>query len=205
MDPKIRKIASVIIGVILAIVLIIAGFKIIQTVFIKAADVEPRDVIVSEIGQNTAKVTWSTGEEAQAVIEYGTTPTALNFFSPEAQAVKSHSVDLTLLTPATTYYFQIRIGENKFDNGGVPWTFTTKDVEKTAQPTVPAGGSPTAVPTSINTSPSVTPVQSLEIPNSNTSCTEIDCEKIKAKLGEGCNTQDYFKCVRKLTPTTSTP
>jgi hypothetical protein len=146
------------------------------------------------------KISWATGVDTQAVIEYGTSPTALNFFAPEAQKGKNHSVDLTLLSPSSTYYFQVRIGDQKYDNGGVPWTFTTKGTE--ASQIVP---SPT--PTSSANQP--TPIQQLRIDDNTSGCNETDCAKIKEKLGKGCSTQDYFKCLRSLTPTeataTSTP
>ncbi len=187
------KIASIAIGTVIAILLLVMGFKVFQGVFTRAADYEPRDVVISDISQNSAKLSWATGVETQGVVEYGTTPTALNFFAPEAQKIKNHSLDLTLLSPGSTYYFQIRIGDKKYDNGGVPWTFTTKGTEKSVVPT--------AAPTQ-STAVKPTPVQTLQIPDGGTvACTETDCQKIKTKLGKGCSTQDYFRCIRKLTPT----
>jgi len=194
----ILKIASIFIGVLIFILLVYFGFRIFGS---RAADFEPKDVVISNIGQNSATITWTTGAETQGVIEYGTTPTALNFFAPESVQTKNHNVDLTLLSPSTTYYFQIRVNDKKYDNGGVPWTFTTKTVEKTAIPSP----SPTEIPSptpaiTVNTP---TPVQRLIIPNEGTPspvCDETDCAKIKEKLGKGCTTQDYFKCVLKLTP-----
>jgi hypothetical protein len=73
---------------------------------------------------------------------------------------------------------------------------------------------PQATPTSFSqsqskTSATPTPIQSLEIKTKPTntpivlSCNETDCAKIKEKLGKGCTTQDYFRCLRKLTPTQS--
>ena len=118
----------------------------------------------------------------------------MNFFAPEAVKEKSHTLDLTLLSPSTTYYFSVRIGDKKFDNGGVPWTFTTKSIEQSviAPTEAPVPTQPTAT--------QETSVQRLKI-DDNTSCTETDCEAIKTKLGKGCSTQDYFLCVNKLTPT----
>jgi hypothetical protein len=194
-----KKIGAVVIGLILFILIVILGFQVFGT---RAADVEPRDVVIADISQNSASVSWTTGVETQAVIEYGTSPTALNFFAPEATRTKNHKVVLTLLSPATTYYFQIRIGDKKYDNGGVPWTFTTKstqtnETESRLKPTE-ALNQPTASPT---------PVQVLEINNEDQPiptqavCNETDCEKIKLNLGKGCTTQDYFRCIRKLSPT----
>lgn len=187
-NPKLMKISSIGIGIAISILLIVMGFKVFSGVFTRAADFEPRDVVVSNIAENSAKLSWATGVETQGVVEYGTSPTSLNFFAPEPQKTKTHSVDLTLLSPNTTYYFQIRIGDKKYDNGGVPWTFTTKDTTKSAVPSPTPLTNPTAKPT---------PVQTLEIPTTGTPaqvCNETDCEKIKAKLGKGCTLQDYFKC-----------
>ena len=196
-NPKLTRIASIAIGVVIAIVLIIMGFRLFSTVFTRASDMEPRDVVVSDMTQNSVKVTWSTGIETQGVIEYGTSPTALNFFAPESTRSKSHQQELTLLSPNTTYYFQIRVGDKKYDNGGVPWTFTTRLTEG-SQIISPTPNTP--APTSAVTGP--TPVQSVDVPATSEiqGCNETDCAKIKTLLGKGCSTQDYFKCILKPTP-----
>ena len=211
----ILKIVSIMIGIIIFALFVYLGFRIFGT---QATDFQPRDVVISNISQNSATISWVTGVETQGVIEYGTTPTALNFFAPESVKTKNHSVDLTLLSPSTTYYFQIRINDKKYDNGGVPWTFTTKAVERTTtSPPTPNPVEETSLPTPTPNPTRLpdltpTPVQRLVIPNqtSSASCNETDCALIKEKLGKGCTTQDYFKCVLKLTPTgsltpTSTP
>ena len=211
-NQKIAKLSSIIIGVVIAVILGIFALNM-GGVFTRASDVEPRDVVISDITQNTAKISWTTGIETQGVVEYGTTPTALNFFAPEAARTKNHLIELTLLSPQTTYYFQIRIGDKKYDNGGVPWTFTTKGTE-----TQPSVVSPTVIipTTTIQSQPQITstptPIQSLEIKTKPTNtptafvCDETDCTKIREKLGKGCTTQDYFRCLKKLTPTpTSSP
>lgn len=188
----IKKAAAVIVGIAVFVGLVVGYFAIFGT---RAADFEPRDVIVSNIEKNSVRATWATGVETQGIVEYGTTPTALNFFAPEATKTKTHTTDLTLLSPNTTYYFDVRVGDTKYDNGGVPWTFTTKGAESSV-----------VGPTVLPTKPAVavtqpTPFQELKIPDGTEGCTETDCTLIKAKLGKGCSTQDYFKCVRKLTPT----
>jgi len=197
-NPVIKKISAIVIGIVLFIILLFLSFRIFGT---RAADFEPRDVVVSNIEKNSVTISWSTGVETQAIIEYGTSPTALNFFAPEATKEKNHTLDITLLSPSTTYYFVIRIGDKKYDNGGVPWSFTTKGVEK-SQPSIP---SPTKI--NIQNQPTPTPIQKLKIeeraPTQALSCNETNCEKIKEKLGKGCTTQDYFVCLKKLTPTTS--
>jgi len=199
---KVNKLAAILIGIVLAIGIIFGGVKVYQGIFAKADDVTPVDVVVSDINQNSVKVNWSTAQDTQGVIEYGTTPTALNFFAPEPLRTKTHSVDLTLLSPNTTYYFQIRVGENKFDNGGVPWTYSTKNTDKTLSadptPTV-AAVAPTSSPAKV--------IKSIDVSEGSSSvtvaCTETDCARIKEKIGKGCSTQDYFQCIFKLTPAAS--
>ena len=99
MNPKITKIAAIVVGIIIFIGLLILTFQLIGA---RAADSEPRDVVVSNIEKNSVKLSWATGADTQGVVEYGTTPTALNFFAPEATKGKTHSLDLTLLSPNTT-------------------------------------------------------------------------------------------------------
>jgi hypothetical protein len=188
-NPAVKKIAAIVIGIIIFVGLVFLYFSIFGT---RAADIEPRDVVVSNIEKNSVKASWATGVDTQGVIEYGTTPTALNFFAPEAEKGKTHTLDLTLLSPNTTYYFDIRVGDKKYDNGGVPWTFSTKGAEASVVST------PTAAPTESASKP--TPIQHLRI-DDNTSCNETDCAVIKTKLGKGCSTQDYFLCIKKLTAT----
>ena len=204
LSVKPAKILSIVIGVLISFLIIFMGFKLMQKVFTRASDTIPRDVVVSETTGNSAKVGWSTDQESQGVIEYGTSPTALNFYAPEASRTKIHTVDLTLLSPNTTYYFQIRIGDTKADNGGVPWTFSTKTNTNSQQQTaVPTSGvAPTVisvVPTMADGQPTVLPTQSVSIPNTDSSvaltCGETDCVKICQKLtaGTGCEMSDFIK------------
>lgn len=206
---KPAKILSIVIGVLISFLIIFMGFRLMQKAFTRASDTIPRDVIVSELTGNSAKVGWTTDQESQGVIEYGTSPTALNFYAPEASRTKVHLVDLTLLSPNTTYYFQIRIGDTKADNGGVPWTFSTKtntntnpntNNPQTVAPTsaiIPTAS--TVAPTTANNQPTALPTQSVSIPSADSStvltCGETDCVKIceKVKAGTGCEMSDFIK------------
>ena len=190
-NPAVKKFSAIVIGIVVFVGLVFLYFSIFGT---RAADFEPRDVVISNIEKNSVRTTWATGTDTQGVVEYGTTPTALNFFAPEATKGKTHSIDLTLLSPNTTYYFDVRVGDTKYDNGGVPWTFTTKGAESSV-------AAPTTAPTKAVSASQPTPFQKLQIPDGTEDCSETDCTKIKEKLGKGCSTQDYFKCVKKLTPT----
>ncbi len=138
------------IGILASLVVIVGGTLLFQTVFTKAADVVPRDLIINGITTSSAKVSWTTDQETQGVIEYGSTPTFFNLFAPEPQKTKSHTVEITLLSPGSSYYFQIRIGDTKYDNGGVPWTFATKTTNDAS-----LSGTPTAT---ISAAITITPV-----------------------------------------------
>lgn len=194
-NMKLSKVASIVIGIVLSVLILFVGFQLLQNVFTRAEDITPRDVVVSDMTQNAATITYTTNQETQGVIEYGTSPTALNFFSPEAQKTKTHSIELTLLSPNTTYYFQVRIGDQKFDNGGVPWSFVTRDLSKTSE----IKPSPTITPVP---SKQPTPIQRVVIPDSsdNLACGETECKKICEKLHNGCTTQDIIKaqCIGKI-------
>lgn len=179
--------AALITGIVLAIVLLIGGFFVLQTAGGRAADEEPRDVVVSDITNNSAKITFATGSRAQGVVEYGLSPTTLNLLAPESEPSTSHEVELTLLSEDTTYYFQISIGGKKYDNAGVPWTFSTSSSE--------AGSTNRAVPTLPTARP--TQARAVSTTTSPGSCTETNCEKIKLLLGKGCTTQDYVKCIKR--------
>lgn len=204
---KIIKISSIILGVILSILVVVVGFNLLQNVFTRASDIEPRDVLVSDKTENSAKITWTTGQEAEGVVQYGVSPTSLTSFGqPEEQRSTSHSVTLTLLSPNTTYYFQITSGGKTYDNGGVPWTFTTLDKKSGTVPSLSV--SPVVSPSPVSTTPRPSPAQTLQVPTTpsptSAGCAEAsgtDCAAIKTKLGKGCNTQDYFKCLNRTTPT----
>ena len=207
-----RKIAAGFVGIILSFVALFFGFKVFKGPFSRASDITPRDVVIREITESSAKIEWSTAIETQGVVEYGVSPSTLNFFAPESQRSKKHTIELTLLSPNTTYYFQIRIGDKVFDNAGVPWSFTTKSKQAQKEKLSP---SPTLTPTPTKTkqiTPTPTPYQSLQLgnPSPTTSqskksgnCNFTDCNEIKNNFGKGCTTQDYVKCIfkNKNTPT----
>jgi len=184
------KTPALITGIVLAFVLLIGGFMLVQGLPGRAADEEPRDVVVSEITTNSATISFATGSRAQGVVEYGLSPTTLNLLAPESEPSTSHEVELTLLSEGTTYYFQISIGGKKYDNTGVPWTFSTKSGDD-------------LIPTSSALRPTTRPTSSTRVvvTNSPSTCQETSCERIKLKLGNGCSTQDYVKCLKKAVPT----
>ncbi|MFW5703665.1 MAG: fibronectin type III domain-containing protein [Patescibacteria group bacterium] len=127
---KLTKITAIVIGLLIGIPLIVFGFLMSQGVFTRASGSAPDTVNIVRITSTSATVTWSTGQDTQGVIQYGTAPSQLNLVAPERTKTSVHRVELTLLKPSTTYYFVIKVGDTVFDNAGVPWSFTTKASEK---------------------------------------------------------------------------
>ena len=185
------KTPALIAGIVLSLLLLVGGFVLVQGLPGRASDEEPRDVIVSDITNNSAIISFATGSKAQGVVEYGLSPTTLNLLAPESEASTSHEVELTLLSEGATYYFQISIGGKKYDNAGVPWTFSTK--AEGASSSNGALVSPTRKPLS--------PTIRVLMTDGPSQCTETSCERIKLKLGKGCTTQDYVKCIKTRGPT----
>lgn len=140
----------VIFGVLLVVmVLVVLAVTQIRTFMSGAtSDVEPQAVsaVPGDDGKS-AVITWTSDKESISKIEYGTTAASLVLMAAETSAMTSHSVSLSSLRPATTYYYRIRIGDEVFDNGGIPYTFKTKaDVAAvvTAVPTIVSVASSTS-------------------------------------------------------------
>src|SRR3990167_6000542 len=73
---RLPRVVSIIIGIMLSVPVIVAGVYFVQKRFSTASDYMPHDVIISKIDSTKATVSWSTDQEVQAVIEYGTSPAA---------------------------------------------------------------------------------------------------------------------------------
>ncbi len=59
-------------------------------------------------GQTTADITWTTSQATTHLVEYGTAPTAYAASTLQSSTpVTSHTVSLTGLTEATTYYYRV--------------------------------------------------------------------------------------------------
>jgi len=104
-----------------------------------SADLAPKNVLgKGNDDGKSATITWTTDKEAMGVVEYGTTPASLLLRAPESSQSTSHSIVLTPLKVGTNYYFRIRVGEEVFDNNGIPYSFKTKAavIEPTQIPTV---------------------------------------------------------------------
>ncbi len=149
-----------------------------------SADLTPKNVLGKGNGDGkSATITWMTDKEAMGVVEYGTTPASLLLRAPESSQSTSHSMVLTPLKAGTNYYFRIRVGEEVFDNNGIPYSFKTITavIEPTQIPTI------AVLPTVIVASESGT----------------AECNRTTDYNKDGViNSLDYISCI-KTGPTTS--
>jgi hypothetical protein len=139
-----------------------------------AAGSEPKNVLAQLGGDGkSATVTWTTEKEVEAVVEYGTTPASLLLRSIEPNSATDHKVVLTPLKSGVNYYFRIRVGEEIFDNSGIPYSFKTKESEVATETSAPVVPTPTVV--------------------ANSGCssgTDFNGDGVK-------NSLDYIECVKK--------
>jgi len=105
-----------------------------------AAGEEPTNVLATPGADGkSATISWKTDKAVQAVVEYGTTPASLLLRSVESDSSTDHQVMLTPLKSGVNYYFRIKVGEEIYDNNGIPFSFKTKEGETVVKgaPTVP--------------------------------------------------------------------
>lgn len=205
MKGNIKKIIIVVI-LLLTGVLAVFGLRAAKTYLSGAAGgAEPQNVQV-QAETKSATISWQTEKEAQATVEYGTTPASLLLRAPEKQPATTHRVNLSPLRAKTTYYFRIRVGDKIYDNDGIPFSFKTKGEEAAA------GGSPTQQPTSqpsptkAEASPSAQPTTSSATDSAKVSqCVKTEFSE---KFGTSdasydlddngiVNTRDWIKCLNK--------
>lgn len=121
---------TVVIVVVMLVVTVLGVVAVTQAkVFMSGAtsDVEPNNVVaISSEDGKSATITWTSEKESIAKIEYGTTAASLVLMTADTVATTNHSLVLNQLRPATSYYYRIRVGDEIFDDGGMPYIFKTK-------------------------------------------------------------------------------
>jgi len=126
-------------------------------------------------------ITWQTDKPAIGVVEYGTTPASLLLRAPESEQTTSHSLTLTPLKSNTNYYFRIKVGDDIYDNNGIPYSFKTK------------GGS--AVTPTVSVKPTVALVPTATTSTSSTGTTT--CNRTTDYNKDGIvNSLDYMSCLK---------
>lgn len=102
-----------------------------------SAGSEPKSVVAKpgEDGKS-AIISWTSDKPTMGIVEYGTTPASLLLRAIESSETTSHQVSISPLKPGVSYYFRIRVGEEIYDNSGIPFSFKTKEGEpETVKPT----------------------------------------------------------------------
>ncbi len=85
-------------------------------------------VYITDVRDGQFVVSWATDTPSDGQVEWGTTA-ALGFTATDPVAsTTSHYVTITGLSPAATYYFQVRSGSLLDDNAGALYTVTTGPV-----------------------------------------------------------------------------
>ena len=123
------NVKTIIIMVILLLVIVLGvlGANTVKTYLGSAAgSMELQNIAAKSNGEGRgAEITWTSDKESMGVVEYGTTPASLLLRAVESEAVLSHRVALAPLKPNVSYYFRIRVGDEIYDNGGIPYSFRT--------------------------------------------------------------------------------
>lgn len=148
-----------------------------------SAGSEPKGVLATPGDDGkSATISWSSDKATMGVVEYGTTPASLLLRAIEPSETVNHNISLSPLKSGINYYFRIRVGEEIFDNNGIPYSFKTKGSTETVSPNV------TVVPTIAQNSSSVG-----------------GCNRTTDYNGDNVvNSLDYINCVQKSSTNTGT-
>jgi len=119
-----------VVGFLVALVLLVFGLNELRGILVGAENkMQPTAVNTSGVTANSAIVNFATEKPSFSRIIYGSDPGQLSLFSVETNQTDTHGVTLSFLSPNTSYYYKIRIGEKEYDNNGQPYTFTTRPAE----------------------------------------------------------------------------
>jgi peroxiredoxin len=65
------------------------------------------DITISSLTTSSVKINWNTEREANSSVQYGTNASYGSSAGSESEFVTTHNVDLTGLSPSTTYHFKL--------------------------------------------------------------------------------------------------
>jgi hypothetical protein len=216
---------TIVIVVVMLVVIVLGVIAVTQAkVFISGAtsDMEPSNVIaVSSEDGKSAIITWTSEKESIAKIVYGTTAASLVLMMADSVSTTNHNLTLNQLRPATNYYYRIRIGDEIFDDGGMPYVFKTKGEPVGAISPTPTMASPILTTITPSTSSATKLVCDLKtdynkdgVVNSfdvatckksggtvqaTSNTTKIDCNKIVSDYNSDgvINSLDRINCLQK--------
>lgn len=123
-----KKKILLIIGIVfltLAVVGVVLGLKAFRSPDSKASpENRPQNIRLDEVTATSATISWTTETPAYGFVSYGKTMSLGNTVQADQKAAV-HTVTIPNLSPQTTYYYKIGVGEEIYDNDGVPYSFTT--------------------------------------------------------------------------------
>ncbi len=196
------KIGSIIVGVLISALLIWFAFRFIQRG--RAVDLNPSDVKITDITQNSFTVQYTTRAGLTPVVLYGSDPTSLSLLAPATDVVDvggGSSLYKHVVSPVVgeTYYAKVQISPDQIvDNNGAPFMIQLSAVPSTtatASPTAAAAiPSPTSVPTTVTPAPTV---------NIDLCCAEkVDTDgdgqtELKIPDVQGCTAMAAVQCMKK--------
>jgi len=129
-----------ILGILLLLAGVAAGVFLLNSanVFRIGADptASPKDIRVSNVGDNSVTISWTTDKETTDFLVWGETSKDLNNVEKETegnQKFANHIITLTGLLPDTNYFYKINSQGSDFDNQGIPWEVRTGKLLDTQQ------------------------------------------------------------------------
>jgi hypothetical protein len=209
---KIQKPIKIILLVVLLIgglgISIFAGTKV-SSMFLNSAKAEQclessSSVLAlppPSVTANSAIITWKTTSDTTGKVIYGTDSKSLTLSAIEQSGAKVHSMPLTVLTPSTTYFYMIQIGDKTCDSSGltcdntkgdcVPARFSTTAVSASGEIVAPIESvTPyvTAIPTTSSVSatirPNASPSPVISKGPSPTSGLSAFCQEVEKNVGQ---------------------
>ncbi len=100
-----------------------------ETIVRREADTTPPSISmvgVSEISQKSVKISWQSSESGNSVVSYGLTSNYGTMRGDLKANLRSHEIELTGLTPGTTYHYQVSTYDASGNRGtSTDRTFTT--------------------------------------------------------------------------------
>jgi len=197
-QDKITRIASLIVGLILAVVLLYFGFKIVSGRFGQAS-ATATDITTTNITTNSFSVTYCGGVCRS---EYGLACSSdqLSLFAPCTKVgacengTDKYECSITLLAPDTAYHLKLVCGDNArvVDNAGLCFVAKTDSESQSTTTTRSSGVQTIVTPTTAASQPTaVAPA-----------CADTDCDCIKRNIGNGQTALDFSECTEKKSAVT---
>lgn len=117
------------IGVFLLLFGVGAGVFLIQTtqIFRLGASPEevPKDVRITNVRENAFTVSWVTDKPTISSLTWGESESLGNTAAGATIEKNIHLIEVTNLSPSTSYFFKIISAGNEYDNSGIAWQVTT--------------------------------------------------------------------------------